>query len=346
MDNRAIVPSNDRGPAVSGASVALQPAASLLKRYEGNPILRPIKEHAWESRYVLNAGAIAIGGKVYLVYRAYGEDRVSRLGLAVSGDGFHFTERLEKPIFEPKSPTEARGCEDPRLTRIGDRIYMAYTAYDGVIPQIALASIGVKEFTEYRWDRWVRHGLFLPGCVNKDAALFPERFGGRLAMLHRIEPHIWIAFSGSSDVQCPWPGADHRIVARVMEAPAWDSKKIGAGTQPIKTRYGWLLITHGVDHDLVYRLGVMLLDLNDPSRLIYRSPNYVLEPEKDWELGKNNGYWVPNVVFTCGAVCPENGLHPLDAEDRLIVYYGASDSVIGAAVAGVGDLIPEAFRSG
>lgn len=319
-----------------------QPARSLA-RYEGNPILRPIREHPWESEYVLNAAAIAIGGKVYLVYRAYGADRISRLGLAVSPDGFHFTERLDRPIFEPKSPAEARGCEDPRLTRIGDRIFMAYTAYDGMTPQIALASIGVKEFTGYRWEGWVRHGLFLPGCVNKDAALFPERFGGKLAMLHRIEPHIWIAFSGAGDIQCPWPGADHRIVARAGVS-SWESKKIGAGTPPIKTQYGWLLITHGVDQERVYRLGVMLFDLHDPSRLIYRSPNAILEPETDWEMGRNNGYWVPNVVFTCGAVCPENGTHPLDAEDQLIVYYGASDSVIGAATAKVKDLIPGAFR--
>lgn len=323
----------------------VQAPAGTLVRYEGNPILRPIREHPWESEYVLNAAAIALGGKVYLVYRAYGADRVSRLGLAVSRDGFRFTERLDKPIFEPKSPAEARGCEDPRLTRIGERIFMAYTAYDGTTPQIALASISVADFTGYRWDGWVRHGLFLPGCVNKDAALFPERFGGKLAMLHRIEPHIWIGFSGSPDVQCPWPGADHRIVARAG-ASAWESKKIGAGAQPIKTRYGWLLITHGVDHDLVYRLGVMLLDSKDPARLIYRSPNAILEPETDWELGRNNGYWVPNVVFTCGAVCPENGVHPLEADDRLIVYYGASDSVIGAATARVKDLVPKMFRNG
>jgi len=318
--------------------------AGTLTRYEGNPVLRPIKEHSWESQYVLNAAAIAIRGTVYLVYRAYGDDKVSRLGLAVSNDGFTFTERLDRPIFEPKNLSESKGCEDPRLTKIGERIYMAYTAYDGTIPQVAMASIGVNDFTEYRWDRWVRHGLFLPGRVNKDAALFPERFNGRLAMLHRIEPHIWIALTDSSHVCCPWPNTDHRVVARAG-ATEWESKKIGAGTQPIKTRFGWLLITHGVDDSLVYRLGVMLLDLNDPSRLIYRSPNFVLEPQTEWELGKNNGWWVPNVVFTCGAVCRENGYHALDANDELIIYYGAADSVIGVATARVGHLIPAEFRT-
>ncbi|MBM3132240.1 MAG: glycosidase [Chloroflexi bacterium] len=320
------------------------PPAGTLTRYPGNPVLQPVDEHPWESRYVLNAAAIAIEGKVYLVYRAYGDDKVSRLGLAVSEDGFNFNERLDEPIFEPGHQSEARGCEDPRLTGIGERIYMAYTAYDGAIPQIALASIGVTEFTKYRWDAWVRHGLFLPGCVNKDAALFPELFDGRIAMLHRIEPHIWITFADSTELRCPWPGDDHRILAEVRTGMLWDSKKIGAGTQPIKTKYGWLLITHGVDHNLVYRLGVMVLDLEDPARLIYRSPNFVLEPETEWEMGGDDASWVPNVVFTCGAIPRGKDKETLDADDELIVYYGASDTVIAVATARVGDLIPEAAR--
>ena len=116
-----------------------QPAAGALTRYTGNPVLEYINEHSWESKYVFNAGAIKIDSKVYLVYRAVGEDNVSRLGLAVSEDGLRFTERLEKPIFEPKGKSEEQGCEDPRLILIDDRIYMVYTAYDGLVAQIALA---------------------------------------------------------------------------------------------------------------------------------------------------------------------------------------------------------------
>ena len=124
----------------------------------------------------------------------------------------------------------------------------------------------------------------------------------------------------------------------------WDGVKIGAGSQPIKTRYGWLLITHGVDYARVYRLGVMLLDLEDPTRLIYRSPNFILEPEEPCELGEDGVCWVPNVVFTCGAVPLRERAEPLGAQDEIIVYYGASDSVVSVATARVGDLIPPQFR--
>ena len=124
----------------------------------------------------------------------------------------------------------------------------------------------------------------------------------------------------------------------------WDGRKIGAGTQPIKTKYGWLLITHGVDYAHVYRLGVMLLDLADPSKLIYRSPNFILEPEEESEIGEDGKSWVPNVVFTCGALPREEHKRTLDSEDELIIYYGAADTVMNIATARIGDLIPEEFR--
>jgi len=123
-----------------------QPPAGALSRFAANPIVEPIKEHPWESKSVFNPGVINLEGKVYLIYRAWGEDNISRLGLAVSEDGFKFTERREEPIFEPKRRSETKGCEDPRLTLIDGRLYMVYTAYDGLVAQIALASIGVDDF--------------------------------------------------------------------------------------------------------------------------------------------------------------------------------------------------------
>jgi predicted GH43/DUF377 family glycosyl hydrolase len=120
----------------------------------------------------------------------------------------------------------------------------------------------------------------------------------------------------------------------------WDGVKIGAGAQPIKTKYGWLLITHGVDHGHVYRLGVMLLDLINPTILLYRSPNFILEPVETFEVGEPSKCWVPNVVFTCGAVPREDNKDILNAEDEVLVYYGASDTVISVAKARIIDLIP------
>lgn len=305
---------------------------------KGNPVLKPVKEHSWESRYVFNPGVIKLNGKVYMVYRAVGDDGISRLGLTVSHDGFNFTERLEEPIFEPGGKSEEKGCEDPRLTLIGDRVYMLYTASSSTVAQIALASINIKDFLNYRWCGWRRHGLVFPGFTDKDAAMFPERFKGKLAMLHRVLPHIWITFS--PHVRCPWPRKEHKILAGSSYGMMWDAVKIGAGAQPIKTKYGWILITHGVDYAHIYRLGVMLLDLVDPSVLLYRSPNPVLEPVEEYEKGQPGISWVPNVVFTCGAVAREDNKEILDDNDELLIYYGASDTVIGVATAKVGDLIP------
>jgi len=318
------------------------PLAGALTRFAGNPVLEAIKEHSWESRYVLNPGAIRLNGKVYLIYRAVGEDEISRLGLAISEDGFKFTERLEQPIFEPEGKSEKKGCEDPRLTLIGDRIYMLYTAYGSLVAQIALASIGVNDFLSHRWEAWQRHGLVFPRFTNKDGGLFPEQFDGKFAMLHRVDPHIWITFS--AHLRCPWPRKEHKILAGSTTGMMWDGRKIGAGAQPIKTKYGWLLITHGVDYAHVYRLGAMLLDLADPTIVLYRSPNSILEPAETCELGEADKCWVHNVVFTCGAVPGEDNKEMLDAEDEVLVYYGAADSVICVGTAKIADLIPEEFR--
>ncbi|UCG83224.1 MAG: glycosidase [Dehalococcoidia bacterium] len=318
------------------------PQAGSLIRFNANPILRPIQDHSWESRYVLNPGSIRLEGKVYLVYRAFGEEQISRLGLAVSEDGFYFSERLNTPIFEPVNEVERKGCEDPRLILIRDRIYMTYTAYSGTIAQIALASINVEDFLKYRWERWRRHGLVFPGFTDKDAALFPVKFNGEYAMLHRVDPHIWITFSRS--LKCPWSRAKHRILIGATAGMMWDGLKIGAGAQPIRTKYGWLLVTHGVDFSKVYRLGVILLALDDPSKLIYRSPNFVLEPECEWEVGKAEECWVSNVVFTCGVVNRDDGRDILSADDEIIIYFGAADSVICVATATIGTLIPQGIR--
>jgi len=204
-----------------------------------------------------------------------------------------------------------------------------------------MTSISVQDFLNYKWQGWRRHGMVFPGFIDKDGMLFPEKFDGKYAMLHRVDPHIWITFS--PHLRCPWPRKEHKILAGANYGMLWDGRKIGGGAQPLKTKYGWLLITHGVDHLRVYRLGVLLLDLADPTVVLYRSPNAVLEPEEAYEEGEPGRDWVPNVVFTCGAVPRENNKPILDIEDEIFVYYGAADSVIAVATAKVGDLIPAEF---
>jgi len=319
-----------------------EPEASKLRRFTGNPILKAIAEHPWESKYVFNPGAIMLKGKIYILYRACGEDEVSRIGLAISSDGLHIEERLESPVFEPEEEWEAKGCEDPRLILIGERIYMLYTAYSSVAAQIALASIGLEDFLNRCWNKWKKHGLAFPNFDDKDAILFPQAFNGRYVMYHRIEPSIWISYSERLD--CPWPREDHRILVGPGVGMAWDGFKIGGGSQPIRTKYGWLLIYHAVDHSFIYRLGVLLVALDDPGQLLYRSPNPVLEPEESYELGEE-GCYVPNVVFSCSAI-PQVDKEMLDDDDEVLVYYGAADTVVCVATAKVSDLVPEEIRQG
>ena len=317
-----------------------EPEAGKLRRFTGNPILKAIPDHHWESKYIFNPGVLRLEGKIYILYRACGEDEISHIGLAISSDGLHIDERLDSPIFEPEEEWERKGCEDPRLVLIGERIYMLYTAYSSIAAQIALASIDLKDFLNRRWNKWQRHGLAFPGFDDKDATLFKDTFDGRYVMYHRIEPSIWISSSGQLD--CPWPREDHRILMGPGAGMAWDGFKIGGGSEPIKTEYGWLLIYHGVDQSFVYRLGVLLVKLDDPGQLLYRSPNPILEPEEFYEVG-GEGYYVPNVVFTCGAI-PKVDKEILGEDDEILVYYGAADTVACVATAKVSDLIPEEIR--
>jgi predicted GH43/DUF377 family glycosyl hydrolase len=314
--------------------------ASPLVRFSENPILRPVKQHEWESMYVFNPGIIRLKGKTYILYRASGADEVSRIGLAISSDGFHIDERLESPIFNPEGEWETRGCEDPRLILIGQQIYMLYTAYNRIVPQIAVATININDFLNRRWDKWKRQGLAFPGYENKDATLFPEKFDGKYYMYHRTEPSIWI--SSSDHLRFPWRSKDHRILMGPTAGMGWDSYKVGGGSQPVKTKYGWLLICHGVDHAWVYRLGVLLVSLDDPGQILYRSPNSILEPTEACEVGED-GCYVPNVVFTCGVTSMVDK-EVLDDDDDLFVYYGASDTSISVATAKISDLIPKEIR--
>ncbi|MCR4400482.1 MAG: glycosidase, partial [Syntrophomonadaceae bacterium] len=206
------------------------PPAGQLRRVPHNPILTPIKEHYWESRYVLNAAAVRIKDKVYLLYRAFGDDEVSRIGLAIT-DGYHVLERLPEPIFVPHNDRDRKGVEDPRVVVIGNQLYMLYTAYNGVIAQVSAASISIDDFLARRWDRWERKGFAFQDIWDKDAILFPEPIDGKFIIYHRIEPSIWV--SHLDRLEFPAPKERHSIILGPRSGQMWDSLKIGAGTQPI-----------------------------------------------------------------------------------------------------------------
>ncbi len=286
-----------------------------LQRLKSEPILIPNKENDWESKAVFNCGVVRENGSIHMLYRAENNPdnglSVSSMGYAVSKDGISF-KRTANPIFIGKGKQENRGVEDPRITRIGNEYFMLYTAYSGknkdndwYDTKIAMAS--TKDFK--KWKRW---GVVLDEVDNKDAALFPEKIGGRYALFHRRKPHIWISYS---DDLYHWD--NHTPIMKPIEN-TWESLKIGIAGPPHKHKKGWILFYHGVDNDSVYRLGIALLDLNNPAKVLIRHKDPILEPKLDWELSGQ----VPNVVFSCGSV--KKG-------DKYLVYYGGADTAIGVA---------------
>ncbi len=289
-----------------------------LKRHPQNPILLPNPASPWQALNVFNPAVVYANGLFHMIYRAQGLDYISRLGYAVSVDGVRFN-RLEDPIFEPEHDLEWRGVEDPRVVWLEDRFFMTYTGYSrqGIQPYLAESTNLIH---------WRRRGVALPEMENKDHVLFPERVGGRYVMLHRRPPAIWIAFS--EDLE-HWEG--HRPILEPRPG-LWDEARVGAGGPPIPTEAGWLLIYHGVDARNTYRLGLALLDREDPTRVLARPRGFVLEPEEVWEQRGD----VPNVVFACA--------NPV-VEGTVYVYYGGADRVIGLATASLEELVA-AVREG
>jgi predicted GH43/DUF377 family glycosyl hydrolase len=294
-----------------------------MERFSGNPILKPIEAHAWESREVFNAAAIYLDGKVHLLYRALGNDSISRIGYAVSSDGVHIDERLPDPVLEPENENELDGCEDPRITEVDGILALTYTAlreYGHLQSyQVGLTTISVDDFIHRRWNWGIRR-LPFPGIRNKNAVVFPKKIGDKYVMFHRIEPDLCMAYSEDLTKWCD--------VMSIMKprAEGWDNWKIGVAGSPIKINEGWLVVYHGVSVEKMYSLGIVLLDSEHPEQVLYRSQTPILAPKEDYErFGK-----VPNVVFSCGNVV---------IDDRFFLYYGGADSVVCGASMNFGDLL-------
>jgi len=294
--------------------------AELFHRYDGGPILSA-GDIPWPANSVFNAGAVLLGDETLLMLRV--EDRCgqSHFSIARSADGIGDWRVDGKPTFSPDDghPEEAWGVEDPRLTWVEDvgSWVMAYTAYSD---RGALASLA----TTTDFAAFDRLGPVL-APDNKDVALFPVRFDGRYAMLHRPVPampgvaaNIWIAFSPDL---VHWGG--HRQILAARGPGWWDAVKIGIGPPPMLTAEGWLLLYHGVRRIAgqdIYRLGLALLDLDDPARVIRRSRAWVFAPQEAHERSGD----VNNVVFPCGWTC---------IGDELRLYYGAADTTVALATA-------------
>ncbi|MCL0056745.1 hypothetical protein M1N50_00260 [Dehalococcoidia bacterium] len=313
-----------------------------LRKFADNPILKPREKCLWESKGVFNAAAIYEQGKVYLVYRSVTENDISVLGLAISEDGINISERLDEPIYVPRAsfelnPSNRRtynylsgwghsGCEDPRMVKIEDRIYMTYTAFDGGNPPgVALTSIKCDDFLNRKWENWELPVLISrPGELHKNWVIFPEKIDNKYAILHSISPEILIEYFDELKFN------NGKYIKSFYDGNClnshWESCTRGVGPPPIKTDKGWLILYHAIeDRDPgKYKLGAMLLDLKNPYQIIARSKRPVLEPEMNLNIGK------PGVVYSCGAVV---------IKDKLFVYYGQNDCVLGVATANLDEFL-------
>lgn len=307
-----------------------RPARTFIRAPE-NPILAP-RGDGFESRDVMNAAAIDLGGSVYILYRAMDKDNTSTIGLAVSKDGVHIDERLSEPIYKPRadfemkrgSPAGNSGCEDPRIVRIGNQLHMTYTAYDGVhSPAGAVSSIGVEDFLARRFEHWSPPALLTPDSVDdKDIALLPEKIRGNYLLYHRVNNQICADLL--SDL------SSGKRVTRCIEIIGprrgmWDYAKVGSAAPPIRVGRNWLMIYHGVSRHGKYRLGAALL-AEDGATLLARTADPIFEPLEKYEQEGE----IANVVFSCGAVV---------RGDTLFLYYGGADKVIGVATASLAHII-------
>lgn len=303
----------------------------LFHRYAGNPILTA--QHWPETvNTVFNPGVAVHDGETILLVRVEDRSGISRLCVARSADGLTNwiidADRGMTPIIDGFS--EKWGIEDPRITRCGDEYMITYTGFSQGGPLICLAS--TNDFVTFE-----RRGVLMPP-EDKDAALFPCQFDGRWALLHRPVPnyaqmgaHIWISFS--PDLR-HW--GDMELLLPAERGGFWDAGKIGLGPPPLETSHGWLLCYHGVKPTAagsIYRLGLALLDLEDPRKVLARSNEWVFGPLAPYEQAGD----VPNVVFPCGWVLE-------DDRDSIRMYYGAADTCIGVATASVADLLDHLHR--
>jgi predicted GH43/DUF377 family glycosyl hydrolase len=307
--------------------------AVQLKRFFDNPIITPNPHNSWEDLATFNPGAVYEGGRVHIIYRAMSLDNTSVMGYASSADGVRITERLPHPIYVPRKEFEMKlvpggnsGCEDPRLTRIEDKIYMCYTAFNGKsVPRVALTHITLDDFLNKQW-KWADPVLISPPDMDdKDAAIFPKKIKGKYVILHRLGDSIWIDFVDDLDFD-----GNRWIYGQVLMTPTLMPrvhKKIGIAGPPIETPYGWLLLCHGVTvKGAIYDIKAALLSLNDPLTVIGRTYTNILEPETYYE---KNGI-VNNVVFSCGAAVIQNTLY---------FYYGGADKVTAVATIEMNELL-------
>ncbi|MBU2703538.1 putative GH43/DUF377 family glycosyl hydrolase [Sporomusaceae bacterium BoRhaA] len=301
----------------------------LFTRYENNPILT-VRDWPYPANSVMNPAATLFQNKVLLLARVEDRRGFSHLTKAISEDGIKNWKIDALPTLESDPdhyPEELWGIEDPRISWLAEKKKWAitYTAYSRGGPLVSLAL--TDDFVNFE-----RMGPITP-AEDKDAAIFPRRINGKWALIHRPVnttygpgAHIWLSYS---DDLLHW--GDQRVLMHARRGSWWDGGKIGLSTPPLETAEGWLMLYHGVRQTAagaIYRVGLALLDLDDPHRILHRSDEWVFGPLEWYErLGD-----VADVVFPCGWVHDEQ-------TGVLKMYYGGADTCIALATTTVNELL-------
>ena len=303
-------------------------AAELFVRHPDNPILTA-EDWPYRVNAVFNPGAALVDGETVLLVRAEDRTGISHLTVARSSDGVNGWTVAPAPLLAPRTAheTEVWGFEDARAVWLEelDRFAITCTAYGPAGPTVFLA-------TTIDFSSVERHGI-IKRAEDKNAALLPERVGGKWILFHRPMN----AFGGSRGAIFLSRSVD--LVSWSLPEPVlqprrgawWDSLRIGIGPPLIKTDHGWLLIYHGVKETVagcIYRVGLAMLDLNEPARVLHRHPEWVFGPAAGYEREGDT----PNIVFPCGLVHDE-------ASDTVCLYYGAADTSICLATTHLHDLV-------
>jgi predicted GH43/DUF377 family glycosyl hydrolase len=297
--------------------VTLRGKEMLFRRYENNPILTA-NQWPYPVNAVFNPGAINVGDETLLLVRVEDLRGFSHLTVARSKNGKTDWRINPNRTLQPDASVQEErwGLEDPRIVWLEEqKVYaITYVSFSKGGPLVSLAT--TKDFRTF-----TRHGPLLPP-EDKDACVFPRRFQGRFALIHRPlirgEGHIWICFS--PDLR-HW--GDHHVLLPTRPG-LWDCHRVGLGPQPIETPEGWLIIYHGVRSTAsgsLYRVGLALLDLEEPWKVICRCEEWLLSPRESYERVGD----VPGVIFPTGAVVHQE-------TDELFLYYGAADLSVGLAI--------------
>ncbi|MFZ2205164.1 MAG: hypothetical protein WAV23_01065 [Minisyncoccia bacterium] len=318
-----------------------------IEKHQDNPIISPkiVNNKNWMTEGTFNPAALFLDDKIHILFRAIGNDGISRVGYSCSKDGIHFDELHPEPVFSLKyshmgdkklvkrydpvmypSGGSWGGCEDPRMVNIDGKIYVTFNAFDTWDNiRVGLITIDSEDFSNNNWDKWSTPKLISARGRNKNWVLFPEKINGKFAILHNLystDPNKVVVdyidnieSIGSEGLDLTSPDPQKMPNNKI----AWHNRMRSVGTPPIKTEKGWLVFYHATDRaePSKYKMGAMLLDLDDPTKIISRLSTPIITPDMWYE---NEGK--PGIVYACGAVVKD---------DTLFIYYGGGDKFVCVA---------------